>query len=146
MWEGWVGGRIAGEWGWDFGLSEGPNLNPSLGGSDPPAARLSRRAPSRSRCGSAPLPDGRASFVHGRRALSLASLRGTSMELCGLLRKTGAKIPAGPFRYSGARQRSGHFGTERTQPAANKHGRSGGVEGGGRRRAEKKNNTLAAAN
>lgn len=41
------------------------------------------------------------------------------MELCGLLRKTGAKIPAGPFRYSGARQRSGHFGTERTQPAAN---------------------------
>lgn len=30
--------------------------------------------------------------------------RGTSTELSGLLRKTGAKIPAGPFRYSDARQ------------------------------------------
>lgn len=30
--------------------------------------------------------------------------RGTSMELCGLLRKTGAKIPAGPFRYGDATQ------------------------------------------
>ena len=30
--------------------------------------------------------------------------RGTSIKLCGLLRKTCAKIPAGPFRYSDARQ------------------------------------------
>lgn len=136
----WKGGKEGRGVGGDSGLSEGPNLNPSLGWSDPPAARLSRRAPSRLWCRSAPLPDAWASFVHGRRALSLASLRGTSMELCGLLRKTGAKIPAGPFRYSGARQRSGHFGTERTQPAANN------VEEMGGGKQKKKPKTLAAAN
>lgn len=44
--------------------------------------------------------------------------RGASMKLCGLLRKTGAKIPAGPIRYSDARQWSGHFGTDWTHSAA----------------------------
>lgn len=44
--------------------------------------------------------------------------RGTSIELCGLLRKTGAKIPAGPFRKSDARQWSGHFGTDWAHSAA----------------------------
>ena len=36
--------------------------------------------------------------------LFLPSVDETSIKLCGLLRKTGAKIPAGPFRYSDARQ------------------------------------------
>lgn len=38
------------------------------------------------------------------------------MELCGLLRKTGANIPAGPFRYGDARQQCGHVGGLKLQP------------------------------
>lgn len=55
-----------------------------------------------------------ASRRDGRQSLSmpaaLVCLRmggrgwGASMQLCGLLRKTGAKIPAGPFRYGDGRQ------------------------------------------
>lgn len=51
----------------------------------------------------ASLRDVEASFVH----VSLSRqpfCEETSIKLCGLLRKTGAKIPAGPFRYSEARQ------------------------------------------
>lgn len=38
------------------------------------------------------------------------------MELCGLLRKTGAKIPAGPFRSGDERQQSAHVGGLELQP------------------------------
>lgn len=41
------------------------------------------------------------------------------MELCGLLRKTGAKIPAGPFRDGDARQWSSHVGG--AEAAAHSH-------------------------
>lgn len=51
----------------------------------------------------ASLRDVEAVFVHVSHLVSVFG-GATSIKLCGLLRKTGAKIPAGPFRYSDARQ------------------------------------------
>lgn len=82
-------------------------------------------------------------FVHARRArlpsdggVGAGGGGGASMQLCGLLRKTGAKIPAGPFRYGDGRQQSGHAGGPELQPHSHgssrrliRRSRSGGLLG-----------------